>query len=199
MQLCFTKPTFCSIFLHQKASEILIICWCVSTYFMKKKLLTALNWHQNITTQQQNMSHLGSMGGKILLHQTAKEEYWTKYIISDSLLHQITVIMPIKHILYINNNGQLKWVLCQGALVTQRAMKHTPWSCGIVRSTAAIARFTKASQMVRRSSSRQLEQLLTRRLKMCLVHRLHLCSVRTRFLLCLLNYWGECPDSRRRN
>lgn len=102
-------------------------------------------------TEHQDKSHLGYQGEKPLFHQTAKEEYRTKYIILDSLPHQITVIMPIKHILYINNNGQLKWVLCQGALVTQRATKHTPWSCGIVRSTAEIARFTKASQMVRQS------------------------------------------------
>lgn len=26
--------------------------------------------------------------------------------------------MPIKHFLYINNNRQLKWVLCQGVVVT---------------------------------------------------------------------------------
>lgn len=55
---------------------------------------------------------------------------------------QSTVIRSIKHILYINNNRQLKWVLCQGALVTQCADEHTPCACGIVSLTPAIGSFT---------------------------------------------------------
>lgn len=34
--------------------------------------------------------------------------------------------MSIKHILYINNNRQLKWELCQGVLVTHCTEEYTP-------------------------------------------------------------------------
>lgn len=111
-------------------------------------------------TRTRHFAHLGTFEVP-LFHQTAEKEYWTKHIIADSLPYESTVIMPIKHILYINNNRQLKWVLCQGVLVTQCAKEHTPCTCGIVRMTPAIESFVRGSKLVQPTSSNQLKHLLT--------------------------------------
>lgn len=121
---------------------------------------TTRSW---LNTRTRQFSHLGKFQ-VLLFHRNAENEQWTEHVIADSLPYWSTVIMPIKHILYINNNRQLKWVLCQGVLVTQCAEEHTPCACGIVNSTPAIESFTRGSKLVRQTSSNQLKHLLTCRL-----------------------------------
>lgn len=92
--------------------------------------------HDKITSEYQNKTLL-TCGEKIklfpfLLKKKKEKDYWTKHIIADSLPYRSTVIMPIKHILYINNNRQLKWVLCQGVLVTQCAKGAHPMRFGLL-------------------------------------------------------------------
>ena len=104
----------------------------------------------------------------IPLHQNAEEEkkkknYWTKHIISWLLAPPEPVIMPIKHILYINNNRQLQWELCQGVLVTHCTEEHTPCPCGIVSLTPAIESFTRGLTLVKQSGSSELKRCLTYR------------------------------------
>lgn len=90
----------------------------------------------------QDTSQICVPGGKMfLLHQTAAKRVPKKHIISDLLPLKRIVIMPIKHILYIDNNRQLKWVLCQGVLVTQCTKEHTPCACGIASLIPAIESF----------------------------------------------------------
>lgn len=118
--------------------------------------------HNKITTKYQYKTfHTTRKFQVFSFHQKAAKAYWTEHIIADSLPYQRTVIMPIKHILYINNNRQLKWVLCQGVLVTQCAKEHTPCACGIVSLTPAIESFTRGSKLVQQTSSNQLKHLLT--------------------------------------
>lgn len=121
-----------------------------------------------LNTRRTHFSHLGEISSVPVSSKKkkAEKEDWTKHIIADSLPFQSTVIIPIKHILYINNNRQLKWVLCQCVLVTQYAKEHTPCACGIVSSTPAIESFVRGSKLVRQTSSNQLKHLLTRWLRL---------------------------------
>lgn len=54
--------------------------------------------------------------------------------------------MLMKHILYINNNRQLKWGLCQGVLVTQSAKEHTPCVCGLTPAIESFMRGTGVTE-----------------------------------------------------
>lgn len=94
------------------------------------------------------------------LHQTAKQLLKKTYNLW--LFGPLEpVIMSIKHILYINNNRQLKWVLCQGVLVTHFIEKHTPCACGIVSLTPAIESLTQDLKSTPQTSSNWLRHLLT--------------------------------------
>lgn len=125
-----------------------------------------------LNTRTTHFSHLGGRFQVLLFQQKkAEKEDWTKHIIADSLPFQSTVIFPIKHFLYINNNRQLKWVLCQCVLVTQCAKEHTPCACGIVSLTPAIESFVQRSKLVRQTSSNQLKHLLTCRLRLMSLNR----------------------------
>lgn len=92
------------------------------------------------------------------LHQTAKQLLKKTYNLW--LFGPLEpVIMSIKHILYINNNRQLKWVLCQGVLVTHFIEKHTPCACGIASLTPAIESLTQDLKSTPQTSSNWLRHL----------------------------------------
>lgn len=130
---------------------------------MGHKNISGVFRRDKITTDYQNKT-LHTFGR--ISRVPVPSNNWTKHVIADSLPYQSTVIMTIKHILYINNNRQLKWVLCQGVLVTQWAKEHTPCACGIVSLTPAIESFTQGSKLVRQTSSNQLKHSLTRWLRL---------------------------------